>query len=199
MLTYATLFVVFIIGGTVILSWPLGRYMKWAMDPDASGSGRAGQFTHAFQSFGGAASRASQDWKQYMIAMLVFNLVMFVRDLRYSGVAAVSAAQPGRHGTDRRKPDLQHRGFVHFEHQSPALLGRIHAELPLAARRADVAAVRLGGDRHCRAGGAGPWARRPQGPRQLLRRFAACRVPRVPARGARCRDAHGVRRNADDV
>jgi K+-transporting ATPase ATPase A chain len=78
MFTYAVLFVVFIVGGTVLLSWPLGRYMKWAMDPDAADAGAAGRFNQLFRSFGGSLTQASQDWKQYMVAMLVFNIVMFV-------------------------------------------------------------------------------------------------------------------------
>jgi K+-transporting ATPase ATPase A chain len=78
MVTYAILFVVLIVGGTALLSWPLGRYMKWAMDPDMPDTGRAGQFTRAFETFGGSVVQRSQDWKQYVIAMLVFNVVMFV-------------------------------------------------------------------------------------------------------------------------
>ena len=78
MLAYQILFVVFIFGGLVLLSWPLGRYMKWAMDPDTPDSGRAGQFTRLFHAFGGWFARTPQDWKAYMISMLVFNLVMFV-------------------------------------------------------------------------------------------------------------------------
>jgi K+-transporting ATPase ATPase A chain len=78
MLTYAVLFVLLIVGGTAILSWPLGRYMKWAMDPDQPEAGEAGWFTRTFQAFGGAATRAPQDWKQYVVAMLAFNVVMFV-------------------------------------------------------------------------------------------------------------------------
>jgi K+-transporting ATPase ATPase A chain len=77
MLTYAVLFVLMIVGGTAILSWPLGRYMKWAMDPDAPEASEAGFFTRTFQTFGGAITRASQDWRQYVLAMLVFNAVSF--------------------------------------------------------------------------------------------------------------------------
>ena len=77
MLSYAILFVVFIVGTTALLSWPLGRYMKWAMDPDPADSG-AGRFTRAFQFVGGPITRAAQDWKRYMVSMLVFNAVMFV-------------------------------------------------------------------------------------------------------------------------
>jgi K+-transporting ATPase ATPase A chain len=78
MLTYAILFVVLVVGGTALLSWPLGRYMKWAMDPDASERGAAGLLTSTFQLFGGKVARASQDWKQYVVAMLAFNALMFV-------------------------------------------------------------------------------------------------------------------------
>ncbi|TIO08619.1 MAG: potassium-transporting ATPase subunit A [Mesorhizobium sp.] len=72
------LFVVFIVGGTALLSWPLGRYMKWAMDPDAPDVGAAGRFNVIFQAFGGSITRAQQDWQRYLIAMLIFNLMMFV-------------------------------------------------------------------------------------------------------------------------
>jgi K+-transporting ATPase ATPase A chain len=74
----AVLFVTFIVGGTALVSWPLGRYMKWAMDPAAPGAGAAGRFTRLFELFGGSVARASQDWKQYMLALLVFNVLMFV-------------------------------------------------------------------------------------------------------------------------
>jgi K+-transporting ATPase ATPase A chain len=74
---YAILFVVFIVGTTALLSWPLGRYMKWAMDPDASDSS-ASRFTHAFQLVGGPLTRTGQDWKRYMLSMLIFNVIMFV-------------------------------------------------------------------------------------------------------------------------
>jgi K+-transporting ATPase ATPase A chain len=74
----AIFFVVFIVGTTAVLSWPLGSYMKWAMDPDAPGTGAAERFTSAFQMIGGRLTRAPQDWKRYMVAMLIFNVVMFV-------------------------------------------------------------------------------------------------------------------------
>ena len=78
MVTYAIVFVVFIVGTTALLSWPLGRYMRWAMDPDATDTGAAGRFTHAFQRVGGPITRVAQDWKRYMISLLIFNVIMFV-------------------------------------------------------------------------------------------------------------------------
>ena len=73
---YAILFVALIVGGTVLLSWPLGRYMKWAMDPAPLAEGPDG-WTRAFQGIGGPLTRGSHNWKQYVIAMLAFNAVMF--------------------------------------------------------------------------------------------------------------------------
>jgi K+-transporting ATPase ATPase A chain len=73
----AIVFVLLIVGGTALLSWPLGRYMKWAMDPDSPDTGIAGWKNRAFRLVGGRLTRESQDWKQYTIAMLAFNVVMF--------------------------------------------------------------------------------------------------------------------------
>jgi K+-transporting ATPase ATPase A chain len=67
----ALLFVVLIVGGTALLSWPLGRYMHWTMDP-------AGPGARLFARVGGAAAHAPQDWKQYLFALLAFNVPMFV-------------------------------------------------------------------------------------------------------------------------
>jgi K+-transporting ATPase ATPase A chain len=47
------------------------------MDPDASDSS-ASRFTHAFQLVGGPLTRTGQDWKRYMLSMLIFNVIMFV-------------------------------------------------------------------------------------------------------------------------
>jgi K+-transporting ATPase ATPase A chain len=77
MVIYAILFVTFIVGGTILLSWPLGRYMKWAMDPDPSES-RGAWWTRLFQAFGGSVAGNAQSWKAYAFAMLAFNIVMFV-------------------------------------------------------------------------------------------------------------------------
>jgi potassium-transporting ATPase potassium-binding subunit len=73
----AVLFVTLIVGGTALLAWPLGRYMTWAMDPPLA-AGRTDGWTQAFQQIGGPLARAAaHGWKQYMVAMLAFNAVMF--------------------------------------------------------------------------------------------------------------------------
>ena len=73
-MAYSIFFVVLILAIAAILSWPLGRYMKWAIDPEGAGAG----FTRAFQLAGGPLARAPQDWKRYVFALLAFNAVSFV-------------------------------------------------------------------------------------------------------------------------
>jgi K+-transporting ATPase ATPase A chain len=58
-----------IVGGTALLSWPLGRYLA------ALFSGRFARADGLFVRATGAAS--DQDWKAYSLALLVFNAVMF--------------------------------------------------------------------------------------------------------------------------
>lgn len=78
MLIQSILFVVLVVGGTALLSWPLGRYMKWAMDPADPSSGMAGRSNRLFHAVGGTLTAKDQDWKRYVFAMLAFNLIMFV-------------------------------------------------------------------------------------------------------------------------
>jgi K+-transporting ATPase ATPase A chain len=70
------LFCTLIIGGTALLSWPLGRAMRWAMEPVGIGPVRRRVET-LFQRIAGSAGRTRQSWKQYMLALLAFNAVMF--------------------------------------------------------------------------------------------------------------------------
>jgi K+-transporting ATPase ATPase A chain len=73
----AILLVLLIVGGAAALSWPLGRYLRWAMDPVSIGD-PAGRFDRLFRRIGGRSTRESQDWKRYCVALLTFNVVMFV-------------------------------------------------------------------------------------------------------------------------
>ncbi len=75
---YAILFVILIVGGTAVLSWPLGRWMKWAMDPASDAGPLRQKLDRLFEKIAGGASRTQQNWKQYMVTMLIFNVVMFV-------------------------------------------------------------------------------------------------------------------------
>lgn len=73
----AILLTIIIVGGSALLSIPLGRYMSHAMDP-VPDSARGRTWTNLFQRIGGPYARQEQDWKAYLLAMLAFNAVMFV-------------------------------------------------------------------------------------------------------------------------
>jgi len=65
------------IGITLALSWLLGRYLRWAMDPEDPRPGRL-RYERFSQSLLGGQSVRPQNWKQYCLSMLVFNLLMFI-------------------------------------------------------------------------------------------------------------------------
>jgi K+-transporting ATPase ATPase A chain len=73
----AILFITLMVGAAAVLSWPLGRYLQWAMDPSPD-RGLAGWKHRAFALVGGRFTREPQNWKQYVVSMLVFNVVIFV-------------------------------------------------------------------------------------------------------------------------
>jgi len=73
----STLYPVLIVLTVVILSWPLGRYMAWAMDP-LTVTGRARLVIESFFSkLLGKRLMMEQDWKRYTTCLLIFNSVMF--------------------------------------------------------------------------------------------------------------------------
>jgi K+-transporting ATPase ATPase A chain len=73
----AILFVLLVVGGAAALSWPLGRYMRWAMDPVSSGPLRR-RLEALFLGTGGPAARRVHDWKGWALSMLAFNVAMFL-------------------------------------------------------------------------------------------------------------------------
>jgi K+-transporting ATPase ATPase A chain len=66
-----------IIGATMALAWPLGRYMRWAMDPIEPGLKRL-RYESVCTRIMGKHAADGQNWKQYCLSMLAFNVVMFV-------------------------------------------------------------------------------------------------------------------------
>jgi K+-transporting ATPase ATPase A chain len=70
----AMLFIAIVVGGAAVLSWPLGRFMKGAMDP---AGGAAMRWTRLFEAIGGPLTRQQQNWKQYALSMLAFNAISF--------------------------------------------------------------------------------------------------------------------------
>lgn len=68
---------ILIVGLTLALAWPLGRYMRWAMDPANPGKRRLAVERVTERALGGFIAK-EQNWKQYCLSMLVFNVFMFV-------------------------------------------------------------------------------------------------------------------------
>jgi K+-transporting ATPase ATPase A chain len=60
-----------IVGATVVLSIPVGRYLAWIMD----GHYRPPRWLHWLER---RLDTGPQSWKQYAVALLLFNTVMFV-------------------------------------------------------------------------------------------------------------------------
>lgn len=86
----AILTAILVVGGTALLSWPLGKYM-------------AALFSNRFVRADGLFTRAmggtpAQDWKQYSIALLAFNAVMFIFVFGLLALQHVLPLNPDRQG-----------------------------------------------------------------------------------------------------
>lgn len=66
-----------VIGTTVALSWPLGRYMHWAMTPVSPGPIRH-HFERLLTPLLGEQAGHMQEWKPYCWSMITFNSLMFL-------------------------------------------------------------------------------------------------------------------------
>lgn len=67
---------IIVIVAAIGMSWPLGRYMHWALDPTVLG-GRRRRFEGMVGTLLGRQSGIGQSWKSYCVSMLVFNTLMF--------------------------------------------------------------------------------------------------------------------------
>ncbi|MGE0376302.1 MAG: potassium-transporting ATPase subunit KdpA [Planctomycetaceae bacterium] len=66
-----------VIAATVAAAWPLGRYMRWAMDPPEPRPMRQ-RYEALIVALLGRPAAVMQDWKSYCLAMLTFNVLMFL-------------------------------------------------------------------------------------------------------------------------
>lgn len=71
-------FITFILGIAVLLSWPLGRAMTWAMNPGDKVDGFRGGAEKLFEKAAGKVIARAQTWKEYVLSMLLFNGFMFI-------------------------------------------------------------------------------------------------------------------------
>jgi len=71
-------FITFILGIAVLLSWPLGRAMTWVMNPGDNVTGFHGGAERLFVKAAGKVIAREQTWKEYVLSMLLFNGFMFI-------------------------------------------------------------------------------------------------------------------------
>src|SRR5262249_27948110 len=80
-----------IVGTTVALSIPVGRYLAWVID----GRYHAPRWLRWFEQ---RLDTGPQNWKQYAVALLLFNLVMFVVGFVLLALQAVAPLNPDDKG-----------------------------------------------------------------------------------------------------
>lgn len=71
-------FIAIILGTAVLLSWPLGKAMTWAMNPGGKIGGVRGGAERLFEKSAGKVIAKEQTWKEYVLSMLLFNGFMFL-------------------------------------------------------------------------------------------------------------------------
>ena len=119
---------VLIVGTTVALSIPVGRYLAWIMD----GRYRAPRWLRWIEQ---RLDTGPQNWKQYTLSLLLFNTVMFVFGFVVLALQPLLAAQSRRQEDAGADDDLQHGLLVRDQHEPAALLGRAAPVLLQPARR----------------------------------------------------------------
>ncbi len=82
-----TLQMILFLGTAMLLSWPLGKALAWAMNPGNQLDPVHGALEKCFEGIVGREIAGPQNWRGYVGAMLLFNAVMFL------GVFALLALQ----------------------------------------------------------------------------------------------------------
>ena len=176
----------------VLSNFPISAYFAWLMD----GKYHAPRFLRWFEEL---IDTGPQDWKQYVLAMLVFSVGLFVFGYRRSLPAADRAAQSARARLARADDDLQHGHILYDQHQSAALFGRsefleFQPDLLHSAEH-----VPFGLDRLLRAGCDHPRLPGRSDGWQFLRRYVARLHVHLPAGRADLRRHLHVAGHADDL
>jgi potassium-transporting ATPase potassium-binding subunit len=95
----STIFITLILGAAILLSWPLGGAMTWAMNP----GGVVGGFRKGIESFflktAGQAIAREQTWKEYALSMLLFNGFMFIVVYAFLSLQQAFPLNPDGKGT----------------------------------------------------------------------------------------------------
>lgn len=90
----ALLVIALIVGGSAVLSWPLGRFMTWAMDPAPTAGSRRRALDRLFAAIAGKLGQEQQDWQRYVVTLLAFNVVMYLLSFGFMAFQAVLPLNP---------------------------------------------------------------------------------------------------------
>lgn len=80
--------IIFYLCTCVVLSWPLGKWMAWAMNPGKRAPDFRSRVDRLLIRIGGRTLEQDQNWRQYSLSLLLVNVVMF------SVVCLILALQP---------------------------------------------------------------------------------------------------------
>src|SRR4051794_39848293 len=83
---------ILIVGTTLVLSIPIGWYLAWILDGRYSAPGWLRWVERRFDT-------GPQNWKQYVIALLLFNTVMFLFGFGVLQAQALFPLNPDERGT----------------------------------------------------------------------------------------------------
>jgi potassium-transporting ATPase potassium-binding subunit len=100
----STIFITFLLGAAVLLSWPLGGAMTWAMNPGGVVGGFRKGIEFLFLKAAGQAIAREQTWKEYALSMLLFNGFMFIVVYAVLSLQQVLPLNPD--GKDALEPSL---------------------------------------------------------------------------------------------
>lgn len=90
--------VVILLGSCAALSWPLGSWMRSAMDPIAP-TGLLARCNDWFLRIGGRATAGEHGWQRYSLQLLVFNGAMFAIGAALLGLQHVLPFNPDSKGS----------------------------------------------------------------------------------------------------
>ena len=100
---------------------PLGAYMAWIFTGQHASIRFLRFFERAFFRLTGVDPSGEQNWLNYAVALLIFNLAGMI--LLFAILTFQAAAQSAAFGTNGAGPRIQHGGELRNEHELAGLRG----------------------------------------------------------------------------
>ena len=179
------IFITLILGAAVLLSWPLGRAMTWAMNPGGKVGGFRNGVESLFQKAAGQAISQGADLEGVcLVHALLQRIHVHRRAMRFCRCSRLFLSIRMARARLRTQPDFPYGCVIHIEHEPSALFRRGVAELLFADFRFDVAAIRFRRHRNSRLDRSCQGACGQNHSRKLLSRPHEGDLSRVAAAGS---------------